>query len=207
MGMHLVVGLGNPGAAYAHTRHNIGWQALDALARRWNWISTPDDFNRLARSSFDGLLLDGSVTRGDGMRRVLLLKPTTFMNSSGQSVQAAMRFYQLEPSNVMIVLDDLALPSGRLRLRKGGSSGGHNGLKDIQRALGTDQYPRLRIGIDAPPPRFPQVDYVLGRYTPEQKAKIEPALKRAGEAIEMWIDHGIDAAMNEFNRDEQAAKE
>jgi len=112
-----------------------------------------------------------------------------------------MAFYQLSPADVLIVLDDIALPCGKLRLRAGGSSGGHNGLTDIERALGTDQYPRLRIGVDAPPPRVPQKDYVLGRFSDEQLAKVQPVLDRAASAVLAWIDDGLESAMNRFNAD------
>src|SRR5260370_12911501 len=120
------------------------------------------------------------------------------MNLSGRSVQAAVAFYNLTPADVMIVLDDVALPCGRLRMRKQGSSGGHNGLKDIEQALGTAQYPRLRIGIDPPPPRVPQKDYVLGRFSDEQRKMLDPAVKRACGAILTWVEKGIEAAMNQF---------
>jgi PTH1 family peptidyl-tRNA hydrolase len=146
------------------------------------------------------MALDGLVSRASGeSEKVLLLKPMTYMNLSGNSVQAAASFYQLVPQDILIVLDDVALPAGRLRLRASGSSGGHNGLKDIQRALGTDEYPRLRVGIDAPPPRVPQKDYVLGKFSPEQRMQIELAIPRACDAIVTWIDRGISAAMNQFN--------
>src|SRR5215213_8220722 len=152
--MRLVVGLGNPGREYAKTRHNIGWEVVDALAAKLGWVAKPEDFDRDSRSKFDALVLDGSVSlpATGGSDKLLLLKPVTYMNLSGRSVQAAMAFYQLTPADVMVVVDDLALPCGKLRIRPGGSDGGHNGLKDFQRALGTNQYPRLRIGIDAPPP-------------------------------------------------------
>jgi len=195
----LIVGLGNPGTEYVGTRHNIGFQVLDELAARLGWIAKPDEFNRMAKTRFSGLTLDGVVNRASGeSEKVLLLKPKTYMNLSGNSVQAAASFYQLAPSDILIVLDDVALPTGRLRLRGAGSSGGHNGLKDIQRALGTDQYPRLRIGIDAPPPRVPQKDYVLGKYSPEQRTQIQQTIPRACGAIVTWIDQGISAAMNQF---------
>src|SRR5205814_421396 len=120
-------------------------------------------------------------------------------NLSGRSVQAAMAFYNLTPADLLIVLDDVALPCGRLRLRANGNSGGHNGLKDIERALGTNGYPRLRIGIDPPPPRVPQKDYVLGRFSDEQRKQLDPAVSRAVGAILTWAGKGIEAAMNVFN--------
>jgi PTH1 family peptidyl-tRNA hydrolase len=200
--MKLIVGLGNPGRQYAGTRHNIGFDVVSALAKRVGWIFNPDDFEREARTNFDGLTLDGNVPLSSGgSEKLLLLKPMTFMNISGKAVQAAMAFYQLSPDDVMIVLDDLALPCGKIRIRPEGSSGGHNGLKDIERALGTNKYPRLRVGIDAPPPFVPGKDYVLQRFTEEQKKLVDPAINRSCEALLAWIDKGIDAAMNVFNAD------
>jgi peptidyl-tRNA hydrolase, PTH1 family len=206
--MHLVVGLGNPGNEFVATRHNIGWEAVDELARRLGWIGKKEEFGRLAKSKFDGLVLDGSVAIHSGAtEKVLLLKPTTYMNDSGRSVQSAMAFYQVTPAEMIVVLDDLALPSGKIRIRAGGSSGGHNGLKDIERAIGTDEYPRLRIGIDPAPPRMAGRDYVLGRFTAEQRKAVEPALERSAAAILTWIEKGIEAAMNVFNADVEQEKD
>jgi peptidyl-tRNA hydrolase, PTH1 family len=200
--MRLVVGLGNPGNEFVAIRHNIGWEALDELAVRLGWIGKKEDFNRLAKSKFDGLVLDGSISIHSGaIEKVLLLKPTTYMNDSGRSVQAAMAFYQVTPAEMIVVLDDLALPCGKIRIRTGGSPGGHNGLKDIERAIGTDQYPRLRIGIDAAPPRMAGRDYVLGRFSEEQRRNVNPALERSAAAILAWIEKGIEAAMNVYNAD------
>src|SRR3954466_7958852 len=193
--MRLVVGLGNPGKEYAGTRHNIGFEVVDPLAVKLAFTGSPSRLARQARTKFDGLAIDGSVLlAGGGGDKLLLLKPTTYMNLSGRSVQAAMAFYQLTPADVMVVLDDLALPAGKIRLRAGGSDGGHNGLKDIQRALGTNQYPRLRVGIDAPPPRVPGREYVLGRFSEEQRKLLGPAVKRAVDALVAWIEQGINVA-------------
>jgi PTH1 family peptidyl-tRNA hydrolase len=197
--MRLVVGLGNPGLEFVGSRHNVGWEVLDELALRLGWIGKREAFNRLAKNKFDGLVLDGSAPIPGGMEKIILLKPTTFMNLSGRSVQAAMAFFQLSPDQVLVALDDLALPCGKLRLRPGGSSGGHNGLKDIERALATEQYPRLRLGIDPPPPNVPGRDYVLGRFSEEQRKAVTPALQQAAAAILAWIAQGIDAAMNAYN--------
>src|SRR2546421_344476 len=132
--MHLVIGLGNPGREYLGSRHNVGFEVLDLLAGRLAWTSGPNDFERMAKAKFDGLALDGRATQaGGGSERLLLLKPMTYMNLSGRSVQAAMSFYDVSPADVLIVLDDIALPCGKLRLRPAGSSGGHNGLRDIER--------------------------------------------------------------------------
>jgi PTH1 family peptidyl-tRNA hydrolase len=201
--MKLIVGLGNPDRQYVGTRHNIGFEVVDAFAARLGWIGSAGDFDRLARSAFDGLTLDGLMSvHSGGSEKVLLLKPLTYMNLCGKSVQAAMAFYQIAPNDLMVVLDDLALPCGKLRMRPGGSHGGHNGLRDIERALGTSQYPRLRVGIDAPPPFVPGRDYVLGRFTTEQRKMLDPAITRAAAALATWIESGISAAMNKFNAEE-----
>jgi PTH1 family peptidyl-tRNA hydrolase len=205
--MRLIVGLGNPGREYVGSRHNIGFEVVDALAQRLGWIGQPQDFDRLARTNFDGLTMDGTVSIHSGAtEKLLLLKPQTYMNLSGRAVQAAMAFYQLSPADVMIVLDDLALPCGKLRIRSSGSSGGHNGLKDIERALGTIQYARLRIGIDAPPAFVPGKDYVLGRFSPEQRKLVDSAIGRAASALLMWMEQGISPAMNQFNSEEESNK-
>ena len=202
--MKLIVGLGNPGKQYVGTRHNIGFEAVDVLAKRLGWISKAGEFEKLARANFDGLAMDGQVL---GLpEKLLLLKPMTYMNLSGKSVQAASAFYRVEPQDLMIVLDDLALPCGRLRIRSGGSSGGHNGLKDIERALGTDQYPRLRIGIDPPPQFVPGKDYVLQPFTAEQRKLLEPAVEKSASALMAWMQKGVVAAMNEFNASEDKPK-
>ncbi len=204
--MKLLVGLGNPGREYVATRHNIGFEVLDTFASKLGWIgSSQGEFERMAKTKFEGLLYDGRLSlSGGGSEKVLLLKPMTYMNLSGRSVQAAMAFYQLTPPDVMVVLDDLALPCGKLRIRPGGSDGGHNGLKDIQRVLGTPQYPRLRVGIDPPPPRVPGRDYVLGRFSDEQRKLVDPALNRAAGALVTWIDKGIETAMSQFNAEEKS---
>jgi PTH1 family peptidyl-tRNA hydrolase len=193
--MKLIVGLGNPGSQYAGTRHNVGFEVLDALAARLGLIAWPDQFDRMARNRFDGLSIDGTALG----QKVMLLKPMTYMNASGRVVQQARAFHQLDPSDLMIVLDELALPCGRIRLRAGGSDGGHNGMRDIQRALATQQYPRMRIGIDAPPERIPGRDYVLGRFTPEQRRAIDEVIPTACDALACWIEQGIERAMNRYN--------
>jgi peptidyl-tRNA hydrolase, PTH1 family len=204
--MKLIVGLGNPGREYAGTRHNIGFEVIDRLAERFGW-NGPGDFDRIARGKFDGLAADGPVSLPGRSEKVMLLKPLTFMNVSGRAVQAAVAFYQLATDDIMILLDDLALASGRIRLRAEGSSGGHNGLKDIERALGTSRYPRLRVGIDPPPERMPGRDYVLGRFSDQQRPLIDRAVERAAEAVEVWMDQGMAAAMNKFNADEKSGED
>ena len=153
-------------------------------------------------------MLDGpAALPSGGQERVLLLKPTTYMNLSGKSVQAARAFYQLSHAELMVVLDDVALPCGRIRLRPDGSSGGHNGLRDIERALGTSGYPRLRVGIDPPTAPLPQKDYVLGSFTEEQRRRIDPAIDRAVAALLVWIENGIVPAMNRFNAAEDKTED
>jgi PTH1 family peptidyl-tRNA hydrolase len=197
--MKLVVGLGNPGREYLGTRHNVGFEVVEQLASQLGWIGSPEQFKLRAKSRFNGLTLDGLISLATGQEKVLLLEPMTYMNLSGNSILAAMTFYQVSPVDLMVVLDDVALPAGRLRLRASGSSGGHNGLKDIERALGTMDYPRLRVGIDAPPPPIEQKDYVLGKFTAEQRRLIDPAIRRACDAIVTWAERGIERAMNQFN--------
>src|SRR5258706_6087321 len=151
--MKLLIGLGNPGREYVETRHNIGFEVLDQFAVRLGWIGKPEQFNAMARNKFDALVLDGTMSmQSGGVEKLMLVKPMTYMNLSGRSVNAAMQFYQLTLADIMIALDDLALPCGKIRIRGGGSSGGHNGLKDIEQVLATRQYPRFRIEMGPPPP-------------------------------------------------------
>lgn len=197
--MKLVVGLGNPGREYVGTRHNIGFDVVNVLAERLGLASGSDGFDRLAREKFSGLALNGNHKLPAGVaEKLLLLKPLTFMNLSGKAVQSAMSFYQLQPSDIIVVLDDIALPCGKIRIRPSGTSGGHNGLKDIERAIG-DRYPRLRLGIDPPAQFVPQVDYVLGKFSEPQRLAMKTAVDRAASAIVCWIENGIEPAMNRFN--------
>lgn len=188
--MKLIVGLGNPGPEYARTRHNAGFMVLDRLAQRAG-VGSFD----IARGRFHGLMHE-AVLNG---QRCALLEPTTFMNRSGLAVGEAVAFYKLEPTaDLLVIVDDLALPSGKIRLRAEGSAGGHNGLADIQKSLGSTAYPRLRVGIDTPG-RVPQKDYVLGRFSPDQQPKIDAAVNTACDAIECWVRDGIDKAMTRYN--------
>ena len=187
--MKLIVGLGNPGNDYARTRHNAGFMAVERFARRHGLADQP------ARSRFHGRMIEGAIAG----QRCILIEPMAFMNRSGLCVGEVVRFYKLEPDqDVLIVVDDVALPIGRIRLRAEGGPGGHNGLKDISRALGGDVYARLRIGIDSPG-NVPQIDYVLGRFTDEQLDDLAPALERACDAIECWLKEGIDRGMTMYN--------
>lgn len=186
--MKLIAGLGNPGRRYAGSRHNVGYDVVDELARR-----AGIDLSRHDRD-FQGLVGRGSIARADA----LLLKPMTYMNLSGQSVAAVFRFYKLELTDVLVVQDDLDLPVGRIRLRAGGSAGGHRGLTDVLRYLGSDQVQRLRLGIGNVQ-RGTTVDYVLSHFDPEERELMELAVPKAADAVECWVRAGIETAMNEFN--------
>ena len=193
--MKLIVGLGNPGSNYDRTRHNAGFMAVDLFAQK----NGAANF----RVAHEGFLADVLI----GGEKVLLLKPQTYMNCSGRSVASAMGFYKLALADLLVVVDDIALPCGTIRMRAGGSAGGHNGLLDIQAAMSSLaaeaaksplDYNRLRIGVD-PPGRVPQKSYVLESFSNEQKPKMEEAFKRAVEAMGCWVKEGIGAAMNKFN--------
>ena len=188
--MKLIVGLGNPGREYRDTRHNAGFMAIDRLAVRHGMGD--------ARLKFQSGVIEGAIPAGGSLHRVILMQPTTYMNRSGQAVLAAAQFFKVEPADILVLVDDIALPCGKIRLRATGSAGGHNGLKDIERVFGTRDYPRLRIGVD-PPGRIAQVDYVLGKFTPEQREALDPALDDACRAVESWLEHGIGRAMTDFN--------
>jgi peptidyl-tRNA hydrolase, PTH1 family len=190
--MKLIVGLGNPGPEYEKTRHNVGFLVLDRLARR----HAPGE---VARARFHGALLEGSITG----EKMLLLKPGTYMNRSGAAVAEAARFYKLDPAaDLLVIVDDIALPCGSIRIRGEGGAGGHNGLADIEQKLGGGAYARLRIGIGAPG-QIPQAEYVLGRFRPDQLELVEPALDRAADAAACWAERGVIECMNRFNRNDQ----
>ncbi len=189
--MRIVIGLGNPGLEHQGTRHNAGFEVLDRLARRYS--DTPGG---CAKSRFAGLLVDATI----GSERVVLLKPTTFMNLSGSSVLEAIRFHKFDiERDMMVITDDFSLPCGAIRIKPQGSDGGHNGLADITRRLGSDRWPRLRVGIGAPG-RISTESYVLGSFTSEQRLEMEPALDEATDAVACWATDGLEAAMNRFNR-------
>jgi len=181
----LIVGLGNPGTRYQGTRHNLGFDVVDAMAARW----TID----MAREKFHALYGDGEV-RG---QRVVLLKPTTFMNRSGQAVLAAGRFYQVRCEDLLVVSDDLALPLGRIRMRPGGSAGCHNGLQDIIDRLGFSDFARLRLGID--PASGTASNYVLGKFSADAWPIVDRVVRTATDAVECWLEQGVTETMNRFN--------
>ena len=184
--MKLIVGLGNPGREYEHTRHNVGFQVAEELAHRYR-VTLKNHARWKARAA-------KIADIGDG---VLLAEPTTFMNLSGWAVRQIADFHKLEPSNVLIVVDDADLPLGRLRLRTSGSAGGHNGLKSIIQELGTVEFPRLRVGVGRQAGELK--NHVLGRFSVDEKTQIDAAVKRAADAAELFAKEDILAAMNRFN--------
>jgi PTH1 family peptidyl-tRNA hydrolase len=185
----LVVGLGNPGARYRDTYHNIGFEVIDELARR----------RGVALGSAPADALAARVR--DWEDGVLLAKPLTFMNLSGRAVADLARYYRIDPGSILVVVDDVALPQGRLRLRRDGSAGGHNGLKSVAEHLGTDGFARLRVGVGRGDPRRDLADHVLSRIPAEARGELRVAAGRAADAAEAFVARGIDAAMNEYNRD------
>ena len=196
--MKLVAGLGNPGPRYAQTRHNVGYLVVDELARRWG--------TRVEKyeGRYEALVAEGQAAG----ERVLLLKPQTFMNLSGRSILAAQQFYKLAFSDLLVVCDDLDLPAGRIRLRAGGSGGGQKGLENILLHLASNDIPRLRVGIGKVD-KSVTTEYVLSRFAPDERGLIAEAVTLAADAVECWVDGGIEAAMNRFNpkRDSQPCDE
>ena len=184
----LVVGLGNPGARYESTRHNMGFLALDRLSEREKLR-----FNKLR---FKAWTAEWKL----GEDKVLVMKPQTYMNLSGESVGAAARFYKIPAGHILVVSDDISLPVGKLRLRSAGSAGGHNGLKNIIQHLGTDRFPRIKVGVGSPQQAgYDVVDWVIGMPTGEDQNVLLGALDRAAQAIPAVITQGMDRAMNQFN--------
>ena len=183
----LIVGLGNPGQKYRDTRHNVGFEAIDRLVAE---MGSPSP-----RGKFEGDLYEGRLAE----KSVALLKPATFMNLSGSSVQPAVAFYKLDLADVLIVCDDFSIPLGTLRIRPKGSSGGQNGLKSIFERLGTDAVPRVRIGIGPVPARWNAADFVLGKFTDDERTIAAKALASAADAVRAWIAGGLDPCMNKFN--------
>ena len=186
MDKYLIVGLGNPGIDYAGTRHNIGYMVLDAFAKASNIVFADKRYGYVAETSLRG-------------RKLFLLKPTTFMNLSGNAVRYWLNKEDIDQKRLLVISDDVALPLGQFRLKANGSNGGHNGLGHIQQLIGQD-YARLRMGIGNDFPRGMQIDWVLGRYSEEELKALQPAIDRGVEIIQSFILAGIDITMNQFNK-------
>jgi len=199
--MKLIVGLGNPGAEYRGTRHNIGFMVADALADRWRVADGwREKFEALQVKTVVGGSAASPVAGGD---QVVLAKPLTFMNLSGQAVAAIAGFYKIEPADVFIVTDDVALPLGRLRARREGGAGGHNGLKSIIQHLATQAFPRMRVGVGRGDNGRELADHVLGRFEADERDTVSAAVLRAADATEMFLSDGIERVMNAFNAAEK----
>ncbi|MEC2076596.1 aminoacyl-tRNA hydrolase [Metabacillus fastidiosus] len=185
--MKLIIGLGNPGKQYESTRHNVGFMAVDQLSDRLN---IPLD-----RTKFNGLYGIGHISG----EKVILLKPLTYMNLSGECIHPLMEYYEVDDDEIVVIYDDLDIPTGKIRLRTKGSAGGHNGIKSMIHHLGTQQFNRVRVGIDRPSNGMTITDYVLGRFTEEEQADIQSAIKQSAEACEKWLTTDFNQVMNEFN--------
>jgi peptidyl-tRNA hydrolase, PTH1 family len=184
--MKVIVGLGNPGSKYHGTRHNVGFAVVDLLAEGGG------------AGRFQSRFQAQVAELHEGGEKLLLVKPETFMNLSGWAVRQVVDFYQAPLTDLLVVCDDINLPLGKLRFRARGTHGGHNGLRDIQQHLGTTEYARLRIGVDAPP-EDGAVDHVLGRFRPSERPVIEDAIRLAAQGVVVWVAQGIEACMNQYN--------
>lgn len=185
--MFLIAGLGNPGAKYAGTRHNIGFDAVTAIADKYGIA--------LKTKECKGVTGTGVIA---GVK-VKLVQPQTFMNNSGECLRALMDFYKIPADDILVICDEVSLPTGRLRIRAKGSAGGHNGMKSIIAHIGTSDFVRLRIGVGEKPADWDLADHVLAHFPKEEEATVRDALKRAADAVECFLDEGIEAAMNRFN--------
>ncbi len=184
----IIVGLGNPGTEYESTRHNIGFMTIDTLCEKLNV--------NCKKLKFKSLTCDAVISG----KRCLIMKPTTYMNKSGEAVTEAMQFYKIPPERTIIVFDDISLEPGRLRIRRKGSDGGHNGIKNIIYLSGSDAFPRIKMGVGAKPhPDYNLADWVLGHFKKEDGAALEQAFQNAVSALELMVDGKIDQAMNKFN--------
>ena len=187
--MLAIVGLGNPGEKYEHTRHNVGYDVISIIAAK---LDTP-----IKKLKFQGTIGE-TIYKG---QKLVLIKPQTYMNLSGLTVQEAMSWYKLEPKDVLLLVDDIDLPFGQVRVRAKGGPGTHNGLRHIVQCTGSGDFPRVRVGMGAPPPAWDLADWVLSKFQTEEERKIAfDAYMTAADAALCWAEHGIDAAMNRFNK-------
>lgn len=186
--MHIIVGLGNPTSKYEGTRHNIGFEAIKQIA---------EDYRiRLDYIKHRAVCGSGYI-EGE---KVILAQPQTFMNLSGESVRELVSYYKADPDHILVIYDDISLAAGHLRIRKKGSAGGHNGMKNIIACLGTSEFPRIRIGVGEKPPAWDLADYVLGHFDQDERPVMGDAVKRASQAAALAVTEGLDAAMNRFNQ-------
>lgn len=192
--MILIAGLGNPGKEYENTRHNAGFLVLDTLAQKLG-----ADLSERKHRALCGKAVIGG-------QKVILLKPQTYMNSSGESIRAAADYYKVPPEDILVVYDDISLAPGQLRIRAKGSAGGHNGIKSIIAHIGTQEFPRVKVGIGEKPPRMDLADYVLGHFSSGEKKIMEEAAKEAADAICEIVNVGIEQAMNDHNRRKEEQK-
>lgn len=186
--MFIIAGLGNPGSKYEDTRHNVGFDVIDRISKEYHIaVDTRKHRALIGKGVIDGV-------------KVILAKPQTFMNLSGESIRELVDYYKVDEATELIVIyDDISLDVGQLRIRKKGSAGGHNGIKNIIAHLGTQEFPRIKVGVGDKPPRMDLADYVLSRFSKEDREKMEQAFKDAADAVEVMITEGADAAMNRFN--------
>ena len=184
----LVVGLGNPGNKYTYTRHNSGFLCLDMLSQKLNF--------RIDRLKFKSLICDTKING----HRCIVMKPQTFMNNSGEAIRECANFYKIKPENIIVIYDDISLDVGKLRIRRKGTDGGHNGIKSIIYHLNSDQFPRIKVGCGKKPhPDYDLADWVLSEFKKDEQKALEPALENACKAIELLLDNQIDKAMNLYN--------
>lgn len=192
--MYIIAGLGNPTKEYDKTRHNVGFLAIDALADKYHIDVSEKKHKALCgRGAIEG-------------QKVVLMKPQTFMNLSGESIRAAVDFYKVDPEDIIIIYDDISLEPGQLRIRLKGSAGGHNGIKNIIAHLGTQEFPRIKVGIGAKPPRMDLADYVLSRFSRGEQKLMDDAFKEAADAAVMMMTDGAERAMNHFNTKKKEAE-
>ena len=185
--MYLIVGLGNPDAEYDNTRHNMGFNTINRISEKYNI--------KLKKNKFQGLFEIGEI---EG-QKVIIVKPQTYMNLSGNCVKEIVDFYKIEKENIIIIYDDMDIEPGKIKIRKKGSSGGHNGIKSIIQMLGTDEFPRIRIGIGKPEHKGDEINYVIGAIPDEEKERLIQGVEKAEKALIEILKNGIDIAMNKFN--------
>ncbi|WP_043582291.1 aminoacyl-tRNA hydrolase [Acetivibrio clariflavus] len=185
--LSVVIGLGNPGPRYENTRHNVGFDTIDQLSKKHNIAVT--------KVKYKAVIGDGNI----GGHRVLLVKPQTFMNLSGESVREIIEWYKVPVKNIIIIYDDIDLPVGKIRIRPKGSAGTHNGMRSVIYQIQSEDFPRIRIGIDKPPQGWELADFVLSKFSADERKSVEEAIENAADAVEVILNSGIDKAMNRYN--------